>query len=109
MESVEKIVYIKHYSEIVNRSFNVYVSDVTINNNDITSYRLSSFKPYVFNSNDLIEKMVTILRSECINNKVECYDIDTNLYVLEDTINNIYTANYNRNINYNSFTLIEHT
>lgn len=109
MENIEKIVYIKHYSEIINRSLNVYVSDVTINNNDITSYRLSPFKPYVFKSNDLVENMVTVLRSECINNKVECYDIDTNLYISKDTINNIHTANYNKRINYNDLTLIEYT
>ena len=72
------------------------ISDVTIINNDITSYKLSLSKPYVFNSDDLVKKMVTILKTECINNKIGCYNINTNLYVLEDTINNIYTANYNR-------------
>lgn len=109
MENVEKIVYIKHYSEIINRSLNVYVSDVTIVNGEIVSYRMGSSKPYVFNSNDLVEKMVTILKSECINNKADCYDIDTNLYISKDTINNIHTANYNKRINYNNLTLIEYT
>ena len=103
MESVEKIVYIRNYSKSAGMFLNRYVSEVTIVNNDIISYRLSSSQPYVFNNNDLVEKMVTILRSECINNKVRCYDIDTNLYVLEDTINNIHTTNYNRRINYNEY------
>lgn len=109
MESVEKIVYIREYSESAGMFLNRYVSEVTINNNDIISYMLTSSKPYVFNSNDLVEKMVTILRSECINNKIRYYNIDTNLYISKDTINNIHTANYNKRINYNDLTLIEYT
>lgn len=109
MENVEKIVYIREYSESAGMFLNRYVSEVTIVNNDIISYMLSSSKPYVFNNNDLVEKMVTILRSECINNKIRYYNIDTNLYISKDTINNIHTANYNKRINYNDLTLIEYT
>lgn len=106
MKSIEKIICIREYSGIDNRCYNIYVSDITINNGEIVSYKMKATKPYVFNNNDLVEKMITLLRSEYINHKAESYNIDTNLYISENMINNIYVLNYNRKINYNDLTFV---
>lgn len=113
MESVEKIVYIREYSESAGMFLNRYVSEVTIVNNDIISYRLNSSKPYVFNNNDKIRNIRIIdlldnyrITSLCCSgyifyNKSDALRIKN--YLINKAINNI---KYD-DIDLNSFNVIE--
>lgn len=100
------IIYIREMNYNGLYTYNYYVSDVVINDNEIVSYKMGSKDPYVFKDKETAEKVITLLKTVCINHTIGFYDKDTKFLVCRNTADNICITNYNRNIDYDMCTFI---